>query len=77
MTLTTKERLERLIANDTRNLNAWGEARSDWYKLPRLACLVADCAVRWAESTSIDKELALDAERNLRLAARLWEEWKC
>jgi hypothetical protein len=76
MTLTPKERLERLIANDTRNLNAW-EVRYDPYKLPSLACLVADCAVRWAESTSIDKELALDAERNLRLAARLWEEWKC
>lgn len=75
MTLTPQESLERLVANDTRNLDSW-EASYDPYKLPRLAALVADCSVRWAESTRIDKDLALLAETNLRRASHLWVESK-
>lgn len=74
MILTSKESLANHIDNDARNLDTWSSMSG--LTLSSLACLIADCAVRWAESTSIDKELSRRAEWNLRRAAALWASYK-
>jgi hypothetical protein len=74
--LTAKEALSNHIDNDVRNLDTWVSMSSGILTLSSLACLLADVALRWAESTAIDKELARRAEANLRRATDMWKRYR-
>ena len=68
-TLSPEDVLERRIRADRRNIDS---ARFDTSNAT-LACLVADCAVRWTEARKLGVgDLVEDAEINLSRIAEVW-----